>query len=262
MQTAHPAEASYDLLAPFYDRFTATSDYDAWAAAVEPLLRGKSRNPGRLLDIACGTGSSLLPFRRRGYDVAGCDVSGAMLERARRKDAAPRLHRLDMRALPLLGAHAVVTCFDDSLNYLLSGEDLEAAFRSARRNLAPGGTFAFDLNTLAAYRTTFARDAVTEDEGLTFLWRGHGGGGAGRTASATLEVLVEEADGRWRRIATEHRQRHHPAAEVRERLRRAGLDLVAARGVRSDGSLLPEPDEHDLLKTLYVARPLRGGDPE
>ena len=154
-----PAESAYESFAPFYDRFTAESDYEAWADTVEPLLHRHRPGASRLLDLACGTGESLLPFLRRGYEVTGCDLSEAMLEQARAKAPGVRLVRADITGLPVLGRFDAVTCFDDSLNYLCSPEELEAAFRSARRNLAPGGVFAFDLNTLAAYRRRSRRTA-------------------------------------------------------------------------------------------------------
>ncbi|HEU0025005.1 MAG TPA: class I SAM-dependent methyltransferase [Thermoleophilaceae bacterium] len=262
--SADPAERAYDAFAPFYDSFTAGSDYDAWTTSVEPVLRTHAPAGRRLLDLACGTGESLLPFHRRGYEVTGCDISAAMLDRARAKAPSLPLLRLDVRALPGLGPFDVLTCFDDSLNYIGSPSELEAAFHSARRNLAPDGLFLFDLNTLAAYRSTFARDSVTERDGLTFVWRGRGPEDAapGCAAEATIDVLRPAASGLYELIRTRHRQRHHPAAAVTELLERAGLRLVQARGVRPDGSLAAEPDEDALLKTLYVARARKGGEPD
>jgi SAM-dependent methyltransferase len=261
--SADPTACAYDAFAPFYDSFTAGSDYEAWTQSVEPVLRTYVPAGRRLLDLACGTGESLLPFHRRGYEVTGCDISAAMLDRARAKAPSLPLLRLDVRELPGLGPFDVLTCFDDSLNYIGSSGELEAAFRSARRNLAPGGIFLFDLNTLAAYRSTFSRDSVTDRDGLTFVWRGGGAEDAapGCTAEATIDVLRPAASGVYELIRTRHRQRHHPARLVAELLDRAGLRLVDARGVRHDGSLSATPDEETLLKTLYVARARKGGEP-
>jgi SAM-dependent methyltransferase len=258
-----PAETAYQVFAPFYDRFISRSDYEAWTDNVEPVVAGHA--PGRrLLDLACGTGKSTAPFARRGYDVAGCDISAAMLERARERVPSGRFVRGDLRDLPALGSFDALTCFGDSLNYLTSDEDLAAAFASARRNLAPGGALVFDVNTLATYRTTFATDQVTEADGLTFIWRGRAASTAppGCTAEATIDVLRPSGDALFELVTTTHRQRHHPEGLIVELLERAGLEPLAALGVRGDGSLGEEPDEHGLLKTLHVARARKGGDPE
>ena len=258
-----PAETAYEAFAPFYDRFIAGSDYEAWTDSVEPVVGAHA--PGRrLLDLACGTGQSTRPFQRRGYAVTGCDISDAMLARARERVPGARFVRGDLRELPRIGHFDALTCFGDSLNYLTSEADLEAAFRSARRNLAPGGSLVFDVNTLSAYRTTFATDHVTDRDGVTFIWRGRASDTAppGCTAEATIDVLRPAAGGLCQVISTRHRQRHHPAAAIATLLARAGLEPVALLGVNHDGSLASEPDEDRLLKTLHVARPLKGGDPE
>lgn len=256
------AERAYEALAPFYDRLTAESDYEAWADTVEPVLRRHGDGGRRLLDMACGTGESLLPFLRRGYAVTGCDLSEAMLRQARAKAPGVRLVRADVTALPPLGRFDVVTCFDDSLNYLCSPEELETAFRSARRSLAPGGVFAFDLNTIAAYRRTFSADRVSGDRSLTFIWRGRSSPSApaGSVAEASVDVLRPARDGLFELIETRHRQRHHPPGEVERLLACADLRAVEIRGVDSRGALLPDPDEEHLLKTLYVSRPAKGGE--
>ncbi len=54
----------------------------------------------------------------------------------------------DMRSLPFEGEFDLVTCFFDSLNYMLSVADLQDAFVGAYRALRPGGFYIFDMNTI------------------------------------------------------------------------------------------------------------------
>ena len=72
-----------------------------------------------------------------------CDVSPAMVERARVRhpEGADAVLVADMCSLPDLGPFDLVTCLDDAVNYLLDPDDLLAAFRSAARNLRPGGLY-------------------------------------------------------------------------------------------------------------------------
>jgi SAM-dependent methyltransferase len=254
--------SEYDAFAPFYDAFTAASDYEAWTGHVLALaerlgLRGRS-----LLDLACGTGKSFVPFLRRGFAVTGCDVSPGMLAEARRKAPGAALVRADLRELGSIGRFDLVTCFDDSLNYLLEDADLAMALASAAANLDRHGLFLFDLNTLLAYRTTFARDSVAERDGAVFAWRGESAGDAdpGCRAGATIEVFAPREEGLYERVSSRHVQRHHPAGRVTALMEAAGLRCVAIHGVRDDGSLAPEVDEARHLKVLYAARRAKGGE--
>jgi SAM-dependent methyltransferase len=255
--------SEYDAFAPFYDSFTAGSDYEAWTGHVLALaerlgLRGRS-----LLDLACGTGKSFVPFLRRGFSVTGCDVSAGMLAEARRKAPGAALLRADVRELDAIGRFDLVTCFDDSLNYLLEDADLAMALASAAANLDPHGLFLFDLNTLLAYRTTFARDSVAERDGAVFAWRGESAADAapGCRAAATIEVFAaREEEGLYERSSSRHAQRHHPSGRVTALMEAAGLRCVAIHGVRDDGSLERELDEARHLKVLYAARRAKGGE--
>ena len=258
------AAAEYDVFAPHYDAFTAGSDYERWTSLVLEHLSGHGLRGERLLDLACGTGKSFVPFRERGFRVAGCDLSPAMLAEAALKAPDAQLAVADLRELPVFGSFDLVTCFDDSLNYLPDEEALGAALAGAAANLAPDGLLAFDLNTLLAYRTTFARDSVGERDGRLFAWRGESSAVAepGCEASARIDVFAPLGDDSYARVTSAHRQRHFTREQVTARLACAGLELVCVSGVLEDGTLVPEADELRLLKLLYTARHAKGGAPE
>ena len=252
----------YDALAPYYDAFTKRSDYEAWTDQVLVLARRHGLSGERLLDLACGTGKSFLPFLRRGFSVTACDCSAGMLAEAARAAPGARLERADLRRLPDLGAFDLVTCFDDSFNYLLGEDELAAAFAGVEAALAPGGLAMFDLNSLLAYRVTFASDRVTESDGVLFAWRGTASPDAdpGCRADALLDVVAPIAPGVWSRVTTGHRQRHFTREVVLDVLAAAGLDCVAVHGVLADCSLVAPADESRHLKVLYTARRTKGGD--
>jgi SAM-dependent methyltransferase len=256
--------SAYDAFAPFYDGFTAASDYESWTVQILRLaerhgLRGRS-----VLDLACGTGKSFLPLLRRGYEVTGCDFSPAMLAEAAIKAPGARLVPADLRRLPALGRFDLVTCVDDSLNYLRDGDELALAFGGMAANLAPHGVLVFDLNTLRAYRSTFACDSVTEADGTVFAWRGESTREApeGCHAAAVIEIFTPRDDGAYERIPTRHEQRHFPRAEVVELLAAAGLTCVGVQGALDDGELVEPADEEAHLKIVYIARPMEGGAAE
>jgi SAM-dependent methyltransferase len=251
----------YDLFAPFYDAFTAGSDYDAWARHVLALADEYGLAGRKLLDLACGTGNSFVPFLRAGFDVTGCDASAAMLAEAARKAPAAKLVHADVRELPTLGRFHLVTCFDDSLNYLSEERDLASAFGSVAANLHREGLAMFDLNTLLAYRTTFATDSVSAHRDVIFAWRGASRADAapGCQADAAMEVFAPREGGLYERVTSVHTQRHFPRERVVAALRRAGLACAGVHGVLADGALVPDADELRHLKVLYVARLAEGG---
>ncbi len=254
----------YESFAEFYDAFTEGSDYELWTSHVLDLAHRHGLTRTRLLDVACGTGKSFLPFLGRGFEVTGADASPAMLAQAARKTSDAVLVEADMRTLPVLGRFDLVVCFDDSLNHLLEEADLEAALGCMASNLAAEGLLMFDMNTLLAYRSTFAVDRVFESEGVTFAWRGESqpDAAAGCYAAASIDCFAPGPDGCHRRTTSRHEQRHFPPHRVTQLLARAGLACLGVYGVLDDGSHVAEVDESTQLKVMYVARLAKGGDSE
>jgi SAM-dependent methyltransferase len=250
------------VFASYYDAFTADSDYEVWTEQILAVARRHGLAGTALLDLACGTGNSFLPFTRRGFRVTGCDASAAMLAEAALKAPDAALLNADLRDLGVLGRFDLVTCFDDSLNYLPDREALLAAFHGIAANLARDGLACFDLNTLLAYRTTFASDRVFERDGLVFAWRGKcpPDAGPGCSAAAEIDVFVPAGDALYERTTSRHEQRHFRPAEVVDALAAAGLECVAVHGVLADGALVARLDEQLHLKSLFIARHAKGGD--
>lgn len=258
------SSVEYDAFAPYYDAFTADSDYEAWTLHVLELLRGHGLRGHALLDLACGSGKSFAPFRERGFEVTGCDSSRGMLDAAARAAPTAALVHADLRELPRLGDFDLVTCFDDSLNYMLDERELAAAFAGIARNLRRGGLAVFDLNSLFAYRTTFACDRVSERDGIVFAWRGQGTADAAPNcvAEAQIDLFVPGHGGSFERVVTRHRQRHFERGRVLALLGDAGLECLGVHGVLPDASLAYPADETRHLKVLYTARRAEGGDSE
>lgn len=256
------ARDTYDAFAPYYDDFTSHHDYEGWTAVLEGLARAAGLRGRRLLDVACGTGKSFLPFLERGFDVVACDLSPAMAAIAASKAGErARIEVHDMRSLPRLGAFDLVCCLDDGVNYLHREDELVAAFASMRRNLADGGVLVFDANTLQAYRTFFASAVVAQADHRVLVWDGRASEAMEPGGMAEAELLaLERGDGEWwSRTRSLHLQRHHPEATVRAALRAAGFAWVRTYGMQVDGSISDGFDELANSKVVYIAR---AGAPE
>lgn len=251
------ALVAYEELAPVYDAFTCAHDYDRFLDVIERLARSHGLAGRDVLDVACGTGKSFMPLLRRGYRVTACDQSPAMVRLARSKSAGlANTLVADMRALPDLGDFDLVTCLDDSLNYLLSSAELGATFDGIARVLRPGGLLVFDVNTLLTYRSVFTQTFAADENGIFFCWRGESSAAIapGGRAEATLEAFVPNPVGRWTRHCSRHIQRHHPRRTVSRLCGAAGLDVLEVWGQLPGVHLDPEPRESQHTKFLYFAR--------
>lgn len=242
------AERTYEAMAPVYDNFTAHHEYDLWTADLLKILERRGLRGKRLLDVACGTGKSFLEMLPRGWRVTACDISPAMLERARGKVGdAVELSVADMTDLPEFGEFDLVWALDDAVNYLLSTDELRRALAGMRANLAATGLLLFDLNTLHTYRTFFAQTEVVEREGRRLVWRGLAASDVppGSTCESRLEVDSGES--------LTHRQRHFPEADVLAALAAAGLECLDVYGLGMDGIPRQPLDETTHTKAVYIA---------
>jgi predicted TPR repeat methyltransferase len=248
----------YDRLAPYYDRFTAGYEYDNWISGIERHAIRHGLEGARALDLACGTGKSTEPLLARGYSVLACDISEEMIRAARVKlpEDADNFFVADMRDLPSLGEFDFVLCLDDAINYLLSDSELEATFAGVARALSPHGVFAFDVNSLLTYRTSFAETFVSEQDGIVFTWRGEATPEIqpGEMATATVEIFAKDDEGRWERHAMRHVQRHHPRQAIQAALENAGLECCLALGQHRGARLEEGVDESRHIKVVYLAR--------
>jgi SAM-dependent methyltransferase len=250
------AFSAYESFADVYDDFTADHDYEAWIDSLERVVLAAGLDGRRQLDVACGTGKSLVPWLERGYSVEGCDLSPRMLLHASRKvgDRA-RLFAADMRDLPSGEPVDLVTCLDDALNYVVDRTDLGRAFACAARRLRAGGIYAFDLNSLRAFREDFATERTFVSGRWRFRWMGHGScdASAGCTATATIDARGCHG-GPVGPIRSRHVQQHHPTDWVGASLERAGFAEVHIYGQHRDGRLEEEFDELLHAKAIVVGR--------
>ncbi len=113
-------------------------------------LAGAARGP--VLDLACGSGRLLIPALEAGVDIEGLELESAMLaeltRKARARGLEPRVHPGDMRGLALPRRYALIFCAFNTLVHNLTPEDWIATLRGCREHLAPGGTLAFDVQTM------------------------------------------------------------------------------------------------------------------
>ncbi|MFG1478869.1 methyltransferase domain-containing protein [Xanthobacter sp. V4C-4] len=117
-------------------------------AAALTTVAGPDRRFRHALDLGCGTGLAAPLFAPRVDALDGVDLSPAMLARAEKLGLYGRLEAADMEqalaARPAASLDLLIAA--DALCYLA---DLAPLFAAAARALAPGGLFAFTVETHA-----------------------------------------------------------------------------------------------------------------
>lgn len=248
MKSTDPAQIAYDAFAPIYDDFNAQNDYELWFSVLLPRLEGFGLRTGRLLDVGCGTGRAFAPMLRRGWEISACDISAAMIAKAKEKHEGEAIAYdvADMTQLPTYGEFQLVWALNDAVNYLLGEGDLQSALEGMGANLAPDGLLIFDCNTLMLMRAAYEPTAGLERD-ARWRWRGLGQVG---------EIYEAEVSGDG--VATHiHKERHYSVPEVQRTLLNAGLQPVAALGQReAEGEMVLADawDEERDHKIVHVAR--------
>jgi SAM-dependent methyltransferase len=146
-----PGSSSYDDVATMYHALWANSYLPAALPALERLFFCHLPTSAHVLDVCCGSGHVTAELVKRGYTVTGVDSSAELIQIARRDLPRVEFAVQDVRHLDLKGPfHAALSTFD-SLNHILSLEDLHAVFSGVYEVLKPGGLFVFDMNLEEAY---------------------------------------------------------------------------------------------------------------
>ena len=182
----------------------------------------------RLLDVACGEGTFAVGMAANGFDVTGVDASAAMLELARARARVARVPvewaRRDMRELHVETPFDVATCWFNSLNYLLTPDDLARALRSVHDSLHPDGCFLFDVYTPHGLAVDWADQAwVAVDDDDHYIVADTRYNKRERLSTVRFVAFARNGDA-WERFDERHRNRGYPWPDLRGLLADAGFE--------------------------------------
>lgn len=243
---------SYDLFAPVYERhWTQTSQ--SFTSAVALLLLPRLKSGAWLLDLCCGTGILAADLQDGGVDVIGLDGSLAMLERAKRTAPGVPFVQGDARRFAFRPVFDAVVCMFDSLNHMMTTDELNAAFRHVHDCLVPGGWFLFDLNTEIAYLRHWngSHRIVDADMSVTCS-----SGYDPRKRRGVFELRIEHASqnsaGETEKVMLS--QRCHSYPEISSALEGSGL-ILTSRYAFEQGACVSVPSP-DAERVFYLCRRL------
>ena len=160
---ATDTESFWDREAEGYDAAHGEDDAVSNAlwirmAAVLRLL-APAPDQGRVLDCGMGPGRLLLELERRGWTVAGIDLSGEMVARARLRlpQSAERLIQGTLESLPFPSESFDAAVATGVLEYV---EDVPRALAEVSRVLRPGGLFVVGAPNTQSLRTFWRHRVV------------------------------------------------------------------------------------------------------
>lgn len=129
----------YDAeFAALYDELYASRDYARQADQIEQIVLTHCPGATSLLDVGCGTGELLAHLRGR-FELAGVDVSEAMVAVARAKMLDVPVHLDDLRDFRLDRRFDAIVCIYSPVGYLPGRAALHDGIANLAAHLAPGG---------------------------------------------------------------------------------------------------------------------------
>jgi len=226
----------YEKFAAIYQQGPYLRFSQNLAESVFPqYLKELEIHPGSLMDVACGEGSFAIAMSRMGYQVTGVDQSPQMIDlakhQAQQEGENVRFLVGDMCSMNFESEFDLVTCFFDSLNYLLTIQELYQTFQNIYKALNPGGFFIFDMNTIYGLAVEWMRqESYIQNQTEDFI-EFHKHSFDYENLIATVEITVFMKQGSlWERFIEIHRERGYPIADLEFLLKEAGFEVLGVNG--------------------------------
>ncbi|MGF6907000.1 class I SAM-dependent DNA methyltransferase, partial [Fusobacterium sp. PH5-44] len=138
----------YNFFPKIYDEFMESVDYGKWRELVIKATKENAVPKNSILDLGCGTGSLLLKLKEDFNDLSGIDISQNMvkvaIEKSRKEEANINFYEDDMIIFETKKKVDVIVSFFDTLNHILSEDEMLMHFTSVKKALSKGGIYVFD----------------------------------------------------------------------------------------------------------------------
>ncbi len=231
--------SSYDDVAGMYHTLWADWYLPAALPALERLFFSKVPPGSRVLDLCCGSGHVTQELVARGYQVTGVDNSAELIALARSHLPSVDFRVQDARTLSLDPTYRAALSTFDSLNHLLSLNDLRSVFAGVHRALLPDGLFVFDMNLEQAYSVDLKQWSVDIQESAVGLVRGVFDPIAKQASTELIWFTRVGDDGCWQQRRSVVKQQCYPQPDILASLARAGFTNIQAftaaeAGVKSE----------------------------
>lgn len=223
--------APYTKFAAAYDVMMDNVDYVRWANYIHSLFVHYRCEPRKILELACGTGTVMVQLARKGYEMWGLDRADEMLELAKQKaDEANQKIQLfqgDMRNLSFDEKFGAVLCLYDSINYILTKDEMIQVFENVYNVLEPDGLFIFDITTEHNIVQHFHLQTFSENkEDFSYVWK-NTYSYKNKICRTKLTFFIREEDNLFRRSEELHLQKIFEVNEIENWLKKTGYKVLS-----------------------------------
>lgn len=251
---------AYQKFAEIYDEAMQEIPYDSWTEDVINCLKEHGITEGTVCELGCGTGLLTRRFAAAGFEMTGIDLSEDMLSIAMQKELEEQSDSeervgiqyvcMDMCEFALPQKADAIVSLCDSMNYLLTEDELFMAFQCVKENLKKDGIFIFDMKSTYCYEIIMGDETRVEelDEGV-LIWE-NTFFKEDAINQYGLTIFSKEPDSDlYRRTEEFHEQRAYEVSDVQKLLGKAGLKLVATYGNR-----IGEPVKKESERFYFVVK--------
>ncbi len=233
--------SEYRFFATVYDRMMSDIPYDDWEQYILQLLyMGGVPPQACITELGCGTGIMTRKLAEAGFRMTGIDLSLDMLRVAGKSEADERVFLpdkseegsgavrylcMDMRDFSVDQKQDAIISIADSVNYLLTEEDMYRMMKSVYINLKPGGIFIFDLKTEYLYKQFMHGRTFRENMGdFSYVWKNRYDDELHIHHYYLWFKYKKKGDiGRWHTAREHHRQRVFGAEDIKQAAKQAGF---------------------------------------
>ena len=228
--------SDYDSFAQIYNKYWG--DFGTRSLTVlQSLILDHIPAGSRLLDLCCGTGQLARELLSLGYLVTGLDGSKEMLEFAKGNAPGAEFMLEDARTFHLAPVYRAVVSTFDSLNHIMSHEELSQVFINVKSSLVPAGVFLFDLNMEEGYKRRWRGSfAIVEENQVCAVRSSY----KEHDKIGQMDITIFTHENGWQRTDTRLVQRCYSEKEVKSFLKSAGFEGTQSYDAVDLGMAPPE----------------------
>ncbi len=215
----------YDCFAYFYNKYWTINAPLYLEKALDILLLEKLEEKAHILDVCCGTGNVAGLLSERGYNMTGLDGSKLMLDYAKENAPAVEFVQADARDFNLGRKFQAITCLFDSINHLLSKDDVLLVFKNIYEHLEENGIFVFDTISLSSSEDVDLSDFSAVEEQEVFISQGSYNS-IEKLTTYFLTAFVKE-NNKWERYDNKIYERYYEEELLISILKKAGFRNTA-----------------------------------